>query len=91
MNDHSKIDNCLIGWESKVGAWSRLENHCVLGEDVQCKVWGRGVGQGSSSSSWLYQWVGSQDPPCTTHCHHRPTPATTSAFHVLLYPPPPLC
>ena len=53
MNDHSKIDNCIIGWESKVGAWSRLENHCVLGEDVQCKVWGRGVGQGSSSSSWL--------------------------------------
>jgi mannose-1-phosphate guanylyltransferase len=28
----------IVGWNSKIGAWSRLENHCVLGEDVQCKV-----------------------------------------------------
>lgn len=34
---HSKIDQCIIGWHSKIGAWSRLEKHCVLGEDVFCK------------------------------------------------------
>ena len=28
---------CIVGWQSKIGAWSRLENYCVLGEDVQCK------------------------------------------------------
>ncbi|KAF5827635.1 GDP-D-mannose pyrophosphorylase [Dunaliella salina] len=37
IKDHSKVDNCIIGWESKVGGWSRLENCCVLGEDVTCK------------------------------------------------------
>ena len=34
----TQVDNCIIGWESKIGAWSRLENCCVLGEDVTCKV-----------------------------------------------------
>lgn len=33
-----QIDKSIIGWESTVGAWCRLENHCVLGEDVQVKV-----------------------------------------------------
>lgn len=37
IKDHSKVDNSIVGWESKVGAWSRLENHCVLGEDVQVR------------------------------------------------------
>lgn len=33
-----QIDKSIIGWDSTVGAWCRLENHCVLGEDVQVKV-----------------------------------------------------
>lgn len=33
-----QVDKSIIGWDSTVGAWSRLENHCVLGEDVQVKV-----------------------------------------------------
>ena len=37
----SQIDMSIVGWHSKIGAWSRLENYCVLGEDVQCKVGGR--------------------------------------------------
>jgi mannose-1-phosphate guanylyltransferase len=36
--EHSKVDNCIIGWSSKIGRWSRVENHCVLGEDVEVKV-----------------------------------------------------
>lgn len=43
IKDHSKVHNCIVGWESKVGSWARLENHCVLGEDVTVKVgamWG---------------------------------------------------
>jgi NDP-sugar pyrophosphorylase family protein len=39
-----QIDKSIIGWDSTVGAWCRLENHCVLGEDVQVKV--RGVTPG---------------------------------------------
>lgn len=35
--DHSKVDQCIVGWTSSIGSWSRLENYCVLGEDVQCK------------------------------------------------------
>eukprot|EP00879_Flechtneria_rotunda_P009941 GHRR01010396.1.p1 GENE.GHRR01010396.1~~GHRR01010396.1.p1 ORF type:complete len:329 (+),score=90.47 GHRR01010396.1:1003-1989(+) len=37
IGNHSKVDKCIIGWDSKVGSWCRLENHCVLGEDVQVK------------------------------------------------------
>ncbi|GAX79927.1 hypothetical protein CEUSTIGMA_g7367.t1 [Chlamydomonas eustigma] len=37
IKKHSKIDMCIVGWQSKIGAWSRLENYCVFGEDVQCK------------------------------------------------------
>lgn len=37
INDYSKVDHCIVGWESKIGSWSRLENTCVLGEDVQVK------------------------------------------------------
>lgn len=33
-----QVDKCIVGWDSRIGAWSRLENHCVLGEDVQVKV-----------------------------------------------------
>ena len=32
-----QIDKSIIGWESKVGSWCRLENQCVLGEDVGVK------------------------------------------------------
>jgi mannose-1-phosphate guanylyltransferase len=32
-----QVDKCIIGWDSKVGSWCRLENQCVLGEDVQVK------------------------------------------------------
>lgn len=37
IKKHSKVDTSIIGWHSKIGAWSRLENHCVWGEDVQSK------------------------------------------------------
>jgi mannose-1-phosphate guanylyltransferase len=33
-----QVEACIVGWDSTVGAWSRLENHCVLGEDVTVKV-----------------------------------------------------
>lgn len=32
-----QVDKSIVGWESKVGAWCRLENHCVLGEDVEVR------------------------------------------------------
>lgn len=34
---HHQIDKSIIGWDSKVGSWCRLENQCVLGEDVGVK------------------------------------------------------
>ncbi len=34
----SQVENCIVGWDSRIGSWSRLENTCVLGEDVQVKV-----------------------------------------------------
>lgn len=37
VKDHAKVDSSIVGWDSKVGQWARLEGHCVLGEDVEVK------------------------------------------------------
>jgi mannose-1-phosphate guanylyltransferase len=34
INSYSYIDNSIIGWRCKIGRWSRIENHSLLGEDV---------------------------------------------------------
>lgn len=35
--DHAKVDSSIVGWDSRVGRWARLEAFCVLGEDVAVK------------------------------------------------------
>lgn len=35
VKSHSWINSCIIGWESVVGQWVRIENISVLGEDVE--------------------------------------------------------
>jgi len=37
VRQHSWLDSCIIGWECTVGQWVRMENVCVLGEDVNVK------------------------------------------------------
>jgi mannose-1-phosphate guanylyltransferase len=32
------VESSIVGWESTVGAWARLDGHCVLGKDVTVKV-----------------------------------------------------
>jgi mannose-1-phosphate guanylyltransferase len=34
INEHSYVDNSIIGWKSKIGKWVRVENFSILGEDV---------------------------------------------------------
>lgn len=34
IKSHSWLDSCIIGWKCIVGSWVRMENVCVLGEDV---------------------------------------------------------
>ena len=34
IKSHAWLESSIIGWESKVGMWSRLENVTVLGQDV---------------------------------------------------------
>merc|ERR1719427_1395311 len=34
IGDGAFIANSIIGWHSRIGNWSRLEDNCVLGEDV---------------------------------------------------------
>ena len=34
INEYSFIDGSIIGWKSKIGKWCRIENLCVIGEDV---------------------------------------------------------
>merc|ERR1719419_1977623 len=34
IGDGAFIANSIIGWDSRIGNWSRLEDNCVLGEDV---------------------------------------------------------
>ena len=35
IREHACVSGSLIGWHSVIGRWARLENTCVLGEDVQ--------------------------------------------------------
>lgn len=37
IKDHAKVESSIVGWDSKVGKWSRLEGFCVLGEDVEVR------------------------------------------------------
>jgi len=37
VKKHACVTGSIIGWSSVIGQWSRLENMCVFGEDVQCK------------------------------------------------------
>ncbi|KIY95803.1 hypothetical protein MNEG_12160 [Monoraphidium neglectum] len=37
IKNHAKVDRSIIGWDSQIGAWSRLEGHSILGKDVQIK------------------------------------------------------
>jgi len=36
--DGSLVSGSIVGWRSKLGRWSRLENLCILGEDVEVKA-----------------------------------------------------
>lgn len=38
VGSHSKVDSCIVGWDSCLGCWCRLENFCILGKDVTAKV-----------------------------------------------------
>ena len=37
IKDHAFVSGSIVGWDSVIGAWSRVENMSVLGEDVQIK------------------------------------------------------
>jgi len=37
IKSHSWLESCIIGWKCSVGRWVRMENVCVLGEDVSVK------------------------------------------------------
>ena len=34
---HAWMESTIVGWESTVGSWTRLENVTVLGKDVKVK------------------------------------------------------
>ncbi|CAK9296153.1 unnamed protein product [Gordionus sp. m RMFG-2023] len=37
IGQHSWLDHCIIGWNSDIGKWVRIENVSVLGENVEIK------------------------------------------------------
>ncbi|ANB15665.1 mannose-1-phosphate guanylyltransferase [Sugiyamaella lignohabitans] len=37
IKPHAHVKNSIIGWNSKVGKWARVENVSVLGDDVEVK------------------------------------------------------
>lgn len=39
LNDYSRVNNSIVGWGSKVGSWTLIDNNCVIGEDVHVTVW----------------------------------------------------
>ena len=34
VDNYARVADSIVGWSSKLGPWSRLENHAVVGEDV---------------------------------------------------------
>ena len=47
VDSYARVADSIVGWGSKLGPWSRLENHAVVGEDVtvrpevrHCRGWG---------------------------------------------------
>jgi len=34
IKNYARVADSIVGWGSKLGTWSRLENHSVIGEDV---------------------------------------------------------
>lgn len=34
MKNYARVADSIVGWSSKLGSWSRLENKSVIGEDV---------------------------------------------------------
>jgi len=37
MDSHSYVEDSIIGWNSSVGSWSRVQDNCFFGEDVHIK------------------------------------------------------
>ena len=37
VDEFSFVNNCIIGWKCHIGKWVRMEELCVLGEDVNVK------------------------------------------------------
>lgn len=37
LRSHSRLDECIIGWNCVIGKWVRMENTCVIGEGVEVK------------------------------------------------------
>ncbi len=72
INNYSKVDHCIVGWDSKIGSWSRLENTCVLGEDVAVKV------SGACASVWAVWWAGGKLASGVAKGEERPTPDAPS-------------
>lgn len=35
LQSHSRLDNCIVGWDCMIGKWVQMENTCVLGEKVE--------------------------------------------------------
>jgi len=35
--NYARVADSIVGWGSKLGPWSRLENHAVIGEDVHVR------------------------------------------------------
>ena len=34
IKNYARVADSIVGWGSRLGTWSRLENHSVIGEDV---------------------------------------------------------
>ena len=38
VGNYGRIADSIVGWGSSTGQWARIENKCVIGEDVHMKV-----------------------------------------------------
>jgi hypothetical protein len=90
VKDHSKVEKSIIGWDTQIGAWARVEGSSVLGKDVQVKVrpLAGGAGRGGWSFSVLrgsWQRVSMGGRQASTPAPQRAAPAPLPQDELILH------
>ena len=80
VSNFGRIADSIVGWGSSTGQWARIENRCVIGEDVHIKVCPAGCLCGKFCSPQSAE-LASKAPPALWASHAwQPSPQLAGAM-----------